>query len=247
MTMRRAGSLSCQLLRQTPVQARQTPRTSPAARPALRHPRPIALFAHRRHFATPTDPSRPPPPEPKTPQEEETNPPADEPRLPNDLDEKAARASAFGEANPSTVNPPPAIDLLAQAEAHQDSRDRSDRGPDAYKTSIDRRREKVAYYGYLAFPSILLAGLLVLGQNWDDREAKAHPDIPNGWTPSQVYTRAKTRLAETLGYYTEPAFPQLLPDVDPAYKPPYTLVLSLEDLMVHSKWSRQNGWEVAKR
>lgn len=167
--------------------------------------------------------------------------------MPDDLDEKAARASAFGEANPNTVNPPPSIDLLAQAEDQQDSRERGDRGPDAYKTSIDQRREKVAFYGYSAIPVALLVALLALGQNWDAAEAKAHPDVPNGWTPGQVYTRARTRLAETLGYYTEPAFPQLLPDVDPSYKPPYTLVLSLEDLMVHSKWTRQNGWEVAKR
>jgi import inner membrane translocase subunit TIM50 len=48
-----------------------------------------------------------------------------------------------------------------------------------------------------------------------------------------------------MGYYTEPTFPKLLPDMDPA--PPMTLVLSLEDLLVHSEWTTKTGWRTAKR
>ncbi|KAL9092391.1 MAG: hypothetical protein Q9159_000899 [Coniocarpon cinnabarinum] len=219
-----------------------------------------APFASRRSFATPTDPPRPPPDESKEPQDlsstgsrpgsrsqDSAQSPSGAQKLPDDIDEKAAQVNASEAANPTNADPPPAIDLLAQAEEQQNSRERGDRSRDAFKTSIDRRRENVAYYGYIALPAILLAGFVTLGQSWDDREAKAHPDIPNGWSPAQVYARARTRLAETLGYYTEPAFPQLLPEVGLDVRPPYTLVLSLEDLLVSSKWSRQNGWEVAKR
>ena len=133
-------------------------------------------------------------------------------------------------------------------EDQEQNRKRGEGPREAYKSSIERRRETMAFYGFLTAGAMMLAATVTLGQNWDEREARGHPDVPNGWTPGAVYARARARLSEMLGYYTEPAFPKLLPDVDPALRPsPYTLVLSLEDLLVSSKWSRQNGWEVAKR
>ena len=135
----------------------------------------------------------------------------------------------------------------ATSDEQDQARPRGGGRREEYKSSIERKREMMAFYGFLTGGTIALATLLTLGQNWDEREARGHPDIPNGWTPGAVYARARTRLSEMLGYYTEPAFPQLLPTVDPAYRQPYTLVLSLEDLLVSSKWTRQNGWEVAKR
>ena len=96
---------------------------------------------------------------------------------------------------------------------------------------------------------MLAAGAVFFGQNWaTEEEAKRHPDLPNGWNPVVVYGRIKVRLSQMLGYYTEPTFPKLLPELPPDMRPsPYTLVLSLEDLLVCSKWSREKGWEVAKR
>jgi mitochondrial import inner membrane translocase subunit TIM50 len=57
----------------------------------------------------------------------------------------------------------------------------------------------------------------------------------------------KARLAATLDYYNEPAFPTLLPKHDPNLQPPMTLVLSLEDLLIHQEWTRERGWRIAKR
>ena len=231
-TMKRLRVVGFTTLRQASSQPISSPRHLSV--PPLRHRSgSISRFSFSRAFATPSEP----------PKEQKDNDSS------IDLDGKATQAqpSASDQVTSSKIDPPLSIDILAQAEEQQNYRERSERNPDAYKTSIERRREKFAYWGYLALPGILVGGLLILGQSWDDREAQAHPDIPQGWAPGQVYARARTRLAESLGYYTEPAFPQLLPNVDPAYKPPYTLVLSLEDLLVSSKWSRQNGWEVAKR
>ena len=70
---------------------------------------------------------------------------------------------------------------------------------------------------------------------------------PNGWSPGAIWGRIKERTGGQLGYYTEPAFVKLLPDMDPSMRAPYTLVLSLEDLLVASKWDRNKGWQVAKR
>ena len=241
--MRRLGAFSGQLYRQQVLYTRQIPRITPASRPCQR--RGPAPFAQLRAFVTPRDP---PEPSPETNQSHNASSRSQD-SAPDDVDQKATEAhlNTSETSNPLNANSSPSIDLLAQAEAQQDSRERFEGSRDAHKTSIDRRRERFANYGYAAFPGLLLLGFLVLGQNWDDREAQAHADIPNGWAPAQVYARASTRLKEALGYYTEPAFPQLLPDVGPEYRPPYTLVISLEDLMVSSKWSRQNGWEVAKR
>jgi len=56
-----------------------------------------------------------------------------------------------------------------------------------------------------------------------------------------------TRTKTILTYYQEPAFEKLLPDPDPAFERPYTLCIGLEDMLVHSEWSREHGWRVAKR
>lgn len=50
-----------------------------------------------------------------------------------------------------------------------------------------------------------------------------------------------------LSYYKEPAFEKLLPDPDPMFERPYTLVVSMDDLLIHSEWTREHGWRVAKR
>ena len=52
------------------------------------------------------------------------------------------------------------------------------------------------------------------------------------------------RLGETLTYYQEPAFEKLLPDPEPSFERPYTLCISLEDMLVHSAWTREHGWRV---
>lgn len=170
--------------------------------------------------------------------------------IPSTFDQEVSgRSTSSGEqdASRTSLNLSESAPAAEEEEEQEQRRARGEGSREAYRSSIDRRREKVAFYGFLTGSAMILATVLMLGQNWDEREARGHPDIPNGWTPGAVYGRTRARLSEMLGYYTEPAFPQLLPHVDAAYKQPYTLVLSLEDLLVSSKWSRQNGWEVAKR
>ncbi|KAK7537504.1 putative mitochondrial translocase complex component [Phyllosticta citribraziliensis] len=116
----------------------------------------------------------------------------------------------------------------------------------AYETSTDRRRDRYAKLTGIASILFLASGGLYLARPWEsEQEARLYPDIEDGWSPSTLYARAKARLSGSLGYYTEPVFPKLLPQVDPA--PPYTLVLSLEDLLIHSEWTREHGWRFAKR
>lgn len=116
----------------------------------------------------------------------------------------------------------------------------------AYETSTDRRRNKVANWSYIAFALVATTGGLFLCRNWEsEEEEKKHADAPSGWTPTLMYQRAKARLNGEMSYYTEPTFSNLLPDVE--MMPPLTLVLSLEDLLVHSEWTTKHGWRTAKR
>ena len=118
----------------------------------------------------------------------------------------------------------------------------------AYITSAERRRNRLMGWMFGGMLLFCLTGPIYLGRNWESEdEEKKHLDAPSGWGLGLFYSRAKIRLAEMLDYYNEPAFPRLLPDADPAWARPYTLVLSLEDLLVHSEWTREHGWRMAKR
>lgn len=102
---------------------------------------------------------------------------------------------------------------------------------------------------FYSFILLSVGGTCYLGRNWEsDEELDRHmPDAPNGWGVGLWWTRASTRLREMLNYYHEPAFEKLLPDADPMFERPYTLCISLEDMLVHSEWTREHGWRVAKR
>lgn len=117
----------------------------------------------------------------------------------------------------------------------------------AYISSSDRRRQKYANYMFGASLVGMAGGIVYLGRNWEEEDMRRHPDVPNGWGLGLWWNRASTRMREVLTYYHEPAFEKLLPDPDPLIERPYTLVLSLEDLLVHSEWSREHGWRLAKR
>lgn len=117
----------------------------------------------------------------------------------------------------------------------------------AYISSSEKRRQKLANYMFAAMGLSIVGGTIYLGRDWDEPDQKRHPDVPNGWGLGLWWNRVTTRLGETMSYYQEPAFEKLLPDPDPSFERPYTLCISLEDLLVHSEWSREHGWRVAKR
>ncbi|KAI8932485.1 hypothetical protein NX059_010669 [Plenodomus lindquistii] len=120
----------------------------------------------------------------------------------------------------------------------------------AYETSTDRRRNRVANLGYLAILLFGTTGAVFMGRNWEtEQEELANADAPNGWSLGLMYARAAARINGQKAYYTEPTFQKLLPDKDkiPGGAPELTLVLSLEDLLLHSEWSTKHGYRLAKR
>lgn len=154
---------------------------------------------------------------------------------------------------PSTLDTELAEASASQAEtsalARTSSGGRGDRQmpASAYITSAERRRNRMMNWMFAGMFLFAITGPIYLGRNWEsEEEERRHPDTPSGWGFSLFYNRAKARLASTLSYYNEPAFQTLLPDAD-AWERPYTLVLSLEDLLIHSEWTREHGWRMAKR
>ena len=118
-----------------------------------------------------------------------------------------------------------------------------------YETSTDRTRAKLARYMYASLATILLVGSGYFGRPYEKGEgvpSGVEPADLEGWSPGAVFTRIKSRMTGSVEYYTEPTSRKLLPEM-PGQQIPYTLVLSLEDLLIHSEWSREHGWRTAKR
>ncbi|OAA40706.1 Mitochondrial import inner membrane translocase subunit tim-50 [Metarhizium rileyi] len=153
---------------------------------------------------------------------------------------------------PSTLNeelrkfPGQTQSALEAVEHDEESEGKRER-PEYISTS-DRNRKWWARFVLLAAAAGGSFGVLYMGREWDDViEAERHRDIPNGWSPALWWQRVRARMGESVSYYQDPAFDKLLPDPDPSFERPYTLCLSLDDLLVHSEWTREHGWRVAKR
>lgn len=163
--------------------------------------------------------------------------------IPSTLDSETTGSGSTARSSPSNLN---LTEDPAQAAAG--GKAGGDLPKTAYISSLERRRNRLANYMYAGFLLFSVTGAVYLGRNWETSEEKRkHPDAPSGWGVGLFYNRAKARLADVLDYYNEPAFTKLLPDIDPAFERPYTLVLSLEDLLLHSEWTREHGWRMAKR
>lgn len=60
--------------------------------------------------------------------------------------------------------------------------------------------------------------------------------------------RACDRVSEFIKGFSDPTSKKLLPDMLPEpYQRPYTLVIEMEDFLIHSSWDIKSGWKTAKR
>lgn len=159
--------------------------------------------------------------------------------IPSTLDSEIASSSQ--RADPKSLN-------ITEGPSQPGGQGGGDLPKSAYISSFERRRARIANYAFGSAFLTIIVGVVYAGRNWENEEEElSHPDAPSGWGLGLFWNRVWARYHTTLDYYNEPAFPKLLPDADPAWARPYTLVLSLEDLLVHSEWSREHGWKVAKR
>lgn len=167
--------------------------------------------------------------------------------IPSTIDAELDRAHRQSGASKDSLN-------ITEEAVDPQSSDPADRGGDglprtSYVSSSDRRRSKLTKYFYISLGLGTVLYGLYMGREWDQEELETYTNIPNGWTPGLVYQRAMARWGSTVSYYKDPVLPKVLPDaalMDPNM-PPYTLVIGLEDVLVHSEWSREHGWRIAKR
>ncbi|KAG6332746.1 hypothetical protein ID866_6344 [Astraeus odoratus] len=114
-------------------------------------------------------------------------------------------------------------------------------------SSIERRRRFLARFSLGLLALGIGVQLVYLGREWGPDELKDKKIKPED-VPSTRLGRMKARIADIFGLFSEPVWPELLPPpLPPQYQKPYTLIISLDDLLVNSVWDRQHGWRVAKR
>ncbi|KAK2080395.1 hypothetical protein QBZ16_000248 [Prototheca wickerhamii] len=68
------------------------------------------------------------------------------------------------------------------------------------------------------------------------------------WVPAMEWFVEQRRSVEgEMKKYADPPSEKLLPDLPPQARHVKTLVLDLDDLLVHSHWTRERGWRTFKR
>jgi len=187
-----------------------------------------------------------PPKQPATPQEPDQDPIPDLSKLP-DLTQGIPSTLEYETAGATDRSVLAAIEEEEAAKAGGGGRSKGELPASAYVSSSERRRQKLAMWALALTGLSAVVGVAYLGRDWDEEELSGNPEVPNGWSIGLWWKRAMARMGDTVTYYQEPAFEKLLPDPDPSFERPYTLCISLEDMLVHSEWSRDHGWRVAKR
>ncbi|KAH9888372.1 NIF-domain-containing protein [Cubamyces lactineus] len=114
-------------------------------------------------------------------------------------------------------------------------------------SSIERRRR---FLGRVSLAMLLVgAGVATweMGRPWEEDELKAKRWSPEE-APQSRWERTKIRFSGIFDTFTEPLWPELLPPPMQGHLyRPYTLLVSVDDLLVTSTWDRKHGWRTAKR
>ncbi|CAH7686617.1 HAD-like domain-containing protein [Phakopsora pachyrhizi] len=129
----------------------------------------------------------------------------------------------------SDLPPPPPAEDISDESSRQNSR---------------RRRLAFRLFGSL-FLVVSSSWIWGLTREWDDEEERRR--LGQGDDCDRL-TRLRARLYDLSDYFNKPAWTPILPPPLPEpHGRPYTLLLDLEDLLVHSSWDREHGWRMAKR
>ncbi|KAH9833590.1 NIF-domain-containing protein [Rhodofomes roseus] len=152
-----------------------------------------------------------------------------------------------GPSSPSSSSVP-SLDFSPTIEEDEGPRERTGaRSSENSLSSIERRRRMLARGALAAF--LVGAGVQtwLMGREWEEWELKERR-MKIEDAPSTRWGRTKSRFTQMFDFFTEPLWPELLPDPHPSIpQKPYTLLVSIDDLLVTSTWDRQHGWRTAKR
>ncbi|KAJ1723802.1 mitochondrial inner membrane protein required for protein import [Coemansia erecta] len=134
-------------------------------------------------------------------------------------------------------------DSQTAAEARRARRQRADLPP-----LEDEPKVKAAkYIGTGLVFGLLIGGIGYYGRPFTSAEAeKGLQDDPEQNAVQQLWHRVIKRVGGSFSFLSEPATEKLLPDPN-EYTMPYTLVLCLDDMLIHMDWTKEYGWRIAKR
>ncbi|KAI0032391.1 HAD-like domain-containing protein, partial [Vararia minispora EC-137] len=105
----------------------------------------------------------------------------------------------------------------------------------------------VARLGVLTLALGGLGAIVYMGREWGAEELKERR-LTQENAPSTRYGRTIARLGSLFDFFSKPAWIELLPPpLPPPHQKPYTLLVSVDDLLVTSTWDRQHGWRTVKR
>ncbi|KAH9927763.1 HAD-like domain-containing protein [Fomitopsis serialis] len=152
-----------------------------------------------------------------------------------------------GPSTPSSSSVP-SLDFSPLVEEDEGPRERTGaRSSKNSLSSIERRRRMLARGAFAVF--LVGAGVQtwLMGREWEEWELK-EKRMKIEDAPSTRWGRTRARITSMFDFFTEPLWPELLPGPHPSIpQKPYTLLVSIDDLLVTSTWDRQHGWRTAKR
>ncbi|XBW35934.1 hypothetical protein QEN19_001506 [Hanseniaspora menglaensis] len=122
------------------------------------------------------------------------------------------------------------------------------------QTQTDKQIEKATSYFYVGLLGAITGLTLYLGRDFNEEELKGaygkkYDAVGNGFQPpTLVFKRIIARFNALSDSFNNPPFETLLPPPPPPpYQRPLTLVIGLEDLLIHSEYDYKNGWQTKKR
>ncbi|KZS88216.1 HAD-like protein [Sistotremastrum niveocremeum HHB9708] len=180
-----------------------------------------------------------------------SNPPKSQSSTPpNDPPPPPTPTNGTESTEPSTPTPSPSslsLDFSPLPPATPSSLDTEGRtGAKSAKdslSSIEKRRRAMSRMLLALMGLGSVAGVFYMGREWEDGERRGKDlKLAGRWE------RTTTRLSELTDVFSKPQWTELLPPpMPPPHQKPYTLLLSMDDLVITSTWDRATGWRTAKR
>ncbi|KAG8925278.1 mitochondrial inner membrane protein required for protein import [Tulasnella sp. 418] len=177
-----------------------------------------------------------------------TPPPSRPKQDPSSSTQNPNVASESTEANPTgSRSMLPSLDFDPASESSGDQGSQGRTGAKSSKdslSSIEKKRKFMTRMTLAAATMGAIAGGIYMGREWEEDEKNAAKNTVYDGPVAARWGRSKARFTGLLDYFNKPAWNELLP---PGPHKPYTLLISLDDLLITSTWDRQHGWRTAKR